>query len=758
MNEWLKGLRARNYDGAEAVLGWSFYSQGSKERTTSADEFLDWASQHLGLTDVPGSGTAKAEAIADALAVRKVLLVLDGLEPLQHGPGRQLGYLKDQGIRALLRRLAMKSSPVQGRVLVTTRIAVADLARWKDVVAPVIDLESLFPEAGKALLQDNGVQGTDGELVAAAADFGGHPLALGLLASFLRETQRGDVRRRDRIRQYLGDPDNPRHDHAKRVMESYEREWLREQPVLLAAMHLVGLFDRPASADCIAALLRGPAIVGFSEPLVGLEPGQWSRAVSRLRDARLLAPVDPLDAAALDTHPLVREWFGERLRSQSESGWTAAHKRLYEHLRDTTAEGERPTLEQLAPLYAAIVHGGQAGLHHDALDNVYVRRICRHEPGGLLAFYSRRHLGAFGNDLAALSNFFSRPFETPVSTLPPTLQTWVLAEASVCLRAQGRVTEAIPGMRRVIQEEFDRRSWVTASVEAGNLSECELLVGELDDALTDAETAVRYAYRAGNNRELLHTLSIQAEALFVRGQTDRSEQLLKECETLQRQGKNKFPVLYSRPGHRYCELLLSKGRWADVLLRANKTLRRSKTREVPLDIGLDMLMVARATSGQAMQNAITRQSEKVPTGSIGAQMSDALDYLHRGGQLAFVVLGLRVRAAFRRVTGDWSGSGADLDEAEELARSRGMLLHLCDVWLDRARLALAEREGFAPLGRRAVAVAVESRTEDLHLIGGYLDAAANVVARGYDLRRAHLSELRQADGGALRYRDLPPAV
>ena len=58
-------------------------------------------------------------------------------------------------------------------------------------------------EAGAALLRDNGVWGTDNELKAAAHDFAGHPLALGLLASFLKETQFGDVRRRDHIRDLL---------------------------------------------------------------------------------------------------------------------------------------------------------------------------------------------------------------------------------------------------------------------------------------------------------------------------------------------------------------------------------------------------------------------------------------------------------------------------------------------------------------------------------------------------------------------------
>ena len=41
VNEWLTRLQADSYRGADCVLGWSFYSQGSKERATAADEFLE---------------------------------------------------------------------------------------------------------------------------------------------------------------------------------------------------------------------------------------------------------------------------------------------------------------------------------------------------------------------------------------------------------------------------------------------------------------------------------------------------------------------------------------------------------------------------------------------------------------------------------------------------------------------------------------------------------------------------------------------
>ena len=263
--------------------------------------------------------SAKGEAIAEALAKRRVLLVLDGVEPLQHGVDKQQGELKDAGLRALLRRFA--STPpgqTHGLIVLTSRLAVKDIARWQDNIAPVVDVEKLSDEAGAALLRDNGVRGTDKEVKAAAHDFGGHPLALGLLASFLKETQSGDVHRRDHIRAFFADRENPRHDHAKRVMESCEKEWLSGQPVLLAIMHMVGLFDRPASGDCLNALRDKPVIEELTDEIVSLDHSEWQRAVTRLREVRLLLPRDPAAPDALDAHPLVREWFGDRLKQTNE--------------------------------------------------------------------------------------------------------------------------------------------------------------------------------------------------------------------------------------------------------------------------------------------------------------------------------------------------------------------------------------------------------------------------------------------------------
>ena len=272
------------------------------------------------------------------------------------------------------------------------------------------------------------------------------------------------MRRRDHIRGLLADADNPRHDQARRVMESYEKEWLAGQPILLAILHCVGLFDRPASGDCLTALRAKPAIPGLTDALVGLSDDQWRRAVARLREARLLAPVDPSDPEALDAHPLVREWFGERLRQTNEAAWKAAHSRLYDHLRDTTREGKTPTLADLAPLYHAIAHGCRAGRHQEALDEVYGNRICRRLPDGRFEFYAVKKLGAVGSNLAAISWFFDRPYETPAAALTPPRPRLGPRRGQLGLRAQGRLQEALPAMRAALRMEEEAQDWRNAAI------------------------------------------------------------------------------------------------------------------------------------------------------------------------------------------------------------------------------------------------------------------------------------------------------
>ena len=193
----------------------------------------------------------------------------------------------------------------------------------------VVILEHLSSDAGAKLLRAMGVKGDEAELQSASLEFDGHCLALTLLGSYLADAYNGDIRCRKEVSARLA------HDmrqglHARKVMESYQT-WFGEGPEL-SVLRMLGLFDRPADEKVLGALLKPPAIPGLTESLVDLSPSEWRTILARLRRARLLAGEDPHNPGHLDTHPLVREYFGEQLRSHQAEAWKECNRRLYQSL------------------------------------------------------------------------------------------------------------------------------------------------------------------------------------------------------------------------------------------------------------------------------------------------------------------------------------------------------------------------------------------------------------------------------------------
>ena len=328
VNHWLRRMATEQYRSAQLVFGWSFYRQGTSAGTSSADEFIDAALIWFGDRD-PRLGTAweKGERLAKLVAHRPTLLVLDGLEPLQNPPGPQEGRLRDPSLQALLRELAAFN---KGLCVITTRSPVADIADYECTSAQRHDLEQLSTDAGAKFLRALGVKGQDAELRSASAEFSGHCLALTLLGSYLTDAYNGDIRFRKEVSERLA------HDvrqgvHARKVMESYQT-WLGEGPEL-AVLRMLGLFDRPADEKALGAVLKSPAIPGLTESLTDLGPTEWRTILAKLRRARLVAGEDLHNPGQLDTHPLIREYFGEQLRSHQRDAWKECNKRLFNYYR-----------------------------------------------------------------------------------------------------------------------------------------------------------------------------------------------------------------------------------------------------------------------------------------------------------------------------------------------------------------------------------------------------------------------------------------
>jgi predicted ATPase len=431
VNHWLRRMAAEKYRSAELVFGWSFYRQGTSGDTSSADEFLDATLTWFGDPD-PRLGTAweKGERLAKLVAHRRTLLVLDGLEPVQNPPGPQEGRLREPSLQALLRELAAFNL---GLCAITTRTPVPDIADHEGTSALRRDLDQLSSDAGAKLLQALGVKGSEAELRSASDEFSGHCLALTLLGSYLTDAYSGDIRRRKEVSEHLA------HDvrqgvHARKVMESYQI-WFGEGPEL-SVLRMLGLFDRPSDEQTFGVLLRSPTISGLTEPLTDLRPTEWQTILARLRRARLLAREDPHNPGQLDTHPLVREYFGEQLRSQQTDAWKECNKRLF-HYYQTLAPQLPNSFREMEPLFSAVICGCNAGLFREALHEVYIPRIQRGNDA-----FAANVLGARGPLLSVLVHFFEHgrwgaPLEkgAGAQSLTAEDQLFILMQAGVYLTA-----------------------------------------------------------------------------------------------------------------------------------------------------------------------------------------------------------------------------------------------------------------------------------------------------------------------------------
>jgi Protein kinase domain/NACHT domain len=397
INHWLRRMAAEKYRCAELVFGWSFYRQGTSGGASSVDEFLDAALRWFGDPD-PQMGTAwqKGERLAKLVSQRRTLLILDGLEPLQNPPGPQEGRLRELSLQALLRDLAGFN---RGLCVITTRTPVADIADHEGSSAMRRDLEQLSSNAGAKLLRALGVKGDEAELLTASDEFSGHCLALTLLGSYLTDAYNRDIRCRSEVLGHLAE-DVRQGVHARKVMESYQA-WFGEGPEL-SVLRMLGLFDRPVDEYTLGALLKPPTICGLTESLTDLSQSEWRTLLAKLRRSRLLNGEDPHCPRTLDTHPLVREYFGEQLRSQRTNAWKECNRRLYNHYRELAPQLPH-NLREMEPLFLAVICGCNADLMREALHEVYIPRIQQGNTS-----FAAKHLGARDTLLSVLAHFFEQ--------------------------------------------------------------------------------------------------------------------------------------------------------------------------------------------------------------------------------------------------------------------------------------------------------------------------------------------------------------
>jgi tetratricopeptide (TPR) repeat protein len=618
----------------------------------------------------------------------------------------------------LLKGLASSNN---GLCIVTTRYSIPDLKAFWQTTAPEVKLLRLTKEAGVALLKSLGVKGLKHEYEQVVEEVKGHALTLNLLGTYLHDAHAGDIRKHKEVK--LEDANaEEQGGHAFHVMNAYVN-WLEyggkdeadnvKGRRALALLRLLGLFDRPMSADCCEALLQPPAIPNLTVPISGLSEAQRNMALTRLETAKLLTVNRDSSGAlvSLDAHPLLREYFAQQLRTQYPDAWQEAHRRLYQHLCDTTDEGETPTLQELQPLYQAVAHGCHGGLLEQTCAGLYCDRILKGT--GNNGFYSWRKLGAFGSELGALVCFFETPWTRVWPTITQMNQAWLRSEAAFTLRALGRLTEASEPLRASIAYHVKQEDWRNAAVTAHNLSELELTLGKLKESVADGQQSVTYCDQSDDEFWIICTRTMHAEALYHAGRYAEAEQRFEEAETRWATTYPHAPLMSSLSGYRYCDLQLDaaeRSAWQLMLTnrvpdsveqsiselidacdflqqRAAKTLAWvTGWKQSILTLALDHLTIGRTLLYKAILGVPSIEDS-------AASIEQAVSDLRRAGDMIYFPRGLLTRAWYRYLTKQRTGpesAQSDLDEAWEIAERGPMRVYLADVLLYRARLFFAE--------------------------------------------------------------------
>ncbi|MFZ1344124.1 hypothetical protein [Thiothrix eikelboomii] len=642
------------------LIAWSFYSQGSSEdKQVSATPFFSHVFGVLKSEKTQfNTEEEKGEHLAHLLRQRRCLLVLDGLEPLQHAGRGMRGELKDRAIRQLLKSLAGEHNSL---CIITTRIAVHELSDRTHVISH--DLQNLAPDDGVSLLKSWEVHGSEVELKKAVHEYGCHALALHLLGNALHTYLEGDVRKRDTLSELIDDYDDAGR-HAFKVMQAYSH-WLAGTPEL-QLLHLLGLFDHPIETDVLQVLWQAQ----IPNLTAGIPVKAWKVAIRDLREKHRMLSAHEGRPDLLDCHPLIREYFGGQLQTQQPQAWQQAHERLYEYYKALPEKEFPDTLEEMQPLFSAVAHGCAAGLHQQVFYEVYWMRIRRKRN------YIGIELGAWSDDLTVISHFFMTQWNMPTLALDALEQAGVLGWAGTNLRALGRLREGVDSIQASIEINLKQNSLSNLRPDISNLSELLLMLGDLELAKAISVCGIGYADQCDIWFERVINRTTYSEVLHQTGESAAAFELFQDAEQLQRDVQSIY--LYSLSGFRYCDLLLTQGEVAEVVKRGEMAIKIAKNSNCLLDTALNQLLLGRA---HLQQGNVPQAADWLEQAVAGLRTAGRQDYLPWG---------LLARAALYRYTRDFARARQDLQEVFDIADGSGMRLHLTDYHLEMARLLVAE--------------------------------------------------------------------
>lgn len=488
VKHWLeKG--GTNMRGAVAAMIWSFSGQGIDGSAVAPDEFITRAWEHFGDgSPIPQQWGRAAVRLAGFIGGSRNLLILDGLEVFQRPPGPEAGRIADTDpMLLLLSNLAARNA---GLCIVTSRAPVPDLAVSRETTTPELTLDPLSESDAADFLRLLGLGGSTEMLQKLGAQVWGHPLSLLLVGRYIADLAPDDDLDQW-VPKYFEQADDRMGGQNKRIMDQY-CAWI-EDPVKLALLKLVSLFDNAVAIEVIEHFRNLPTIGRLTSAIVSLSDHEWRLALADLGRSGLLnyRPGRQGDDPIL--HPIVREYFRRELQQQAQQDYREAHQRIYRFMLKR-CEAQPVYYDEVLDLHQTVLHGLEAELFEEAFDDIIWSRLLQGFPA-----VSLHKFNAGALHLIVLRRFFCggalRPENLTGTISDQTTRARIFWWAGMVLRLTGYVDQAVLMFQSGADEFVKAKDIVGEVASLTYVSRCRHTMGHIEQALTVARQSMELVKR-----------------------------------------------------------------------------------------------------------------------------------------------------------------------------------------------------------------------------------------------------------------------
>ncbi len=507
------------------VVGWSFYSQGSHDTQTTSQRFFDYIFDlfEIPKTQIPSNNEAKGQFLAKILSQLPILLILDGLEPLQYPPDIQQGTLKDNALTAFIRSLSrMECHPAQ-LILINSRQLVIEFENISQ--HEQINLQHLTPNDGAMLLKQIGIHGETEELLDAVNEYQGYALSLTMLGYLIKNYYDSNIKQRKMIGNFL-DKCNAV-SHVERIIEFYQKfvwcEYERDGSLKTAFLCLIGLFDRPVKESEIYFLIRKSHYV---KELKSTE-NDWKKVRKKLLALNLISEkISIHKIIEIDCHPIIRAWFGESFKKQEYKLYQQASQVLADYFSGLVAHKKPKNSQELEYLNRAIHHACNADNYRYALDLLQKRVL--NGKGDYLFDNLYRDIGTHIDDLTVFADFFQYDWQYLPEQIDMAQQRWLNQAVSYALQFSGRLKETLRVTIPELRERIKTKDHFMAVFMARNASVSTACLGNMCLSKKYAKLAYEQACKTSHLTGKVVGMTTLGYATYLNGNIEEAINIFEE--------------------------------------------------------------------------------------------------------------------------------------------------------------------------------------------------------------------------------------